>query len=136
MQSVTPEQVEAMSGPELVAAYNALGPPKAVKGGPYREIGARQVLEALEAEGGARASNWIPPSQPRGDRRPDGVQVLFLTGLIASFLHFTARPPAVDRTHRVGMRLTPPLHPPAARGLEIQRAALDRRRDEVTMLLP
>ena len=53
MQNVTPEQVETMSGPELVAAYNALGPKKPVKRFANRDIGVRRVLEALEAAAAA-----------------------------------------------------------------------------------
>ena len=49
MSKLTPESVESMSGPELVAAFNALNPDKPVKRFASRAAGVARVLAALEA---------------------------------------------------------------------------------------
>lgn len=68
----TTEQVESMTGPELVAAYNTLRPKKTVRRFASRTDGVRRVLAALE---GATTSE--KPSVPEGDA---GAKVVTATG--------------------------------------------------------
>jgi len=51
MSKLTPETVESMSGPELVAAFNTLSPDKPVKRFQNRAVGIARVLAAMEAAG-------------------------------------------------------------------------------------
>lgn len=47
MSKLTPEVVESMSGPELVAVYNELNPEKPIKRFQNRAVGIARVLAAL-----------------------------------------------------------------------------------------
>lgn len=51
MSSLTPESLERMSGPELVAAYNTLNPEKPIKRFQNRSVGITRVLAALAHDG-------------------------------------------------------------------------------------
>ena len=69
----TPEQIEAMSGPELVEAYNALTG-KAIKKFSKRSVGVARLLQAAEQAGEATEAATTSPLPPKnttgGDTTP------------------------------------------------------------------